>query len=140
MKKDMPFDFSVTDIAPETVFAKTEQMGLPGWVTVVFSSDYIGKEDISHGEVLLLAFLDGLCQSDALPDEVIFYHRGVLLLKENHSARKYIEKLLQWDVQVLVSEESCEEYRIFLPEKDIPRASMQTICRHMLRADKLIYP
>lgn len=128
------------DAITETSFSLYEQGRHPSRVAVAISSDAIGSIDPTHGADLLIQFVKNLCERALLPDEVLLYHRGVLLLSENHGALEWIRCLCNRDVEVKACEESLNFYAV-KPDVDKVRAvPMSEITRSLLRADRLVHP
>jgi len=144
---------SSSDTAPDTLFSQLEDNSVPGIVMVVFSSSYLGdsgigkmgdkiadKSDIRHGEELLLAFVNALSDPLSMPDVIAFYHKGVKLLSKDNPVSAVFQTLSEWGVQIFASEESCGKYDVEVSVAGVQIVSMQTICREMLCADKVIHP
>lgn len=129
-----------SDAVPETSFSLYDQVRHPNRVTVAISSDAIGTGDPNHGTDLMICFLKNLCERALLPDEVLLYHRGVLLLSEDHGALDLIRCLCNRDVDVKACRESLNFYRIIPAVDKITAVSMNEITRSLLRADRLVHP
>ena len=135
-----PAVLSVDEISLQTAFSAVGGESNPGWTLVVFSGDALGKNDMDHGSSLLLSFLAALCDKSIMPDELVFYHTGVLLLSEDHPAAESIRKLSSMDVQLLACGESCLEYRVDPSHVKVTAVEMSVIAGHMMNADKVIHP
>ena len=139
---------SITAAAPaaqqdtllETAFSCIDVNGLPGWTLVVISSDYLGKSDDELGRILLLDFLQTMQGRVALPDEIVFYHRGVCLLEEEHPACVPLRGLADKGVHLSVSSESCLHFNVKPALKHAEQIPMSEICKHMMKADKVVHP
>lgn len=149
---------SSSDVIPDPLFSQLGEASVPGIILVAFSSPYLGfsttfdsmsenknhmssqGDDISHGEELLVLFVNGLSDPIFTPDVIVFYHRGVELLSEGNKVIDILFRLSEWGVRVLACKESCERYKIDIPFAWVQKVSMQTICKEMLHADKVIRP
>lgn len=129
-----------TDANTETSFSLYEQGRHPNRVAVAISSDAIGSIDRTHGAELLIQFMKSLCERAILPDEVLLYHRGVLLLSEDHGALEWIRCLCNRDVEVKACEESLKFYAMKPAEGKVRAVPMNEITRSLLRADRLVHP
>lgn len=129
-----------SDATTETSYSIYEQGRHPSRVVVAISSDAIGSFEPIHGTELLTQFLKGLCERALLPDEVLLYHRGVLLLSEDHGALEWIRCLCNRDVEVKACEESLNFYGLKPAEGKVKAVSMGEITRSLLRADRLVHP
>lgn len=129
-----------SDTTTETSFSLYEQGRHSGRVIVAISSNAIGSADPKHGAELLIQFMKSLCERALLPDEVLLYHRGVLLLSENHAASEWIRCLCNRDVEVKACAESLDFYDLKPAEAKIKSASMIEITRSLLRADRVVRP
>lgn len=126
------------DLDPAFAILSTREN--PGRVVVALSGDFIGVGDESHGRELLHVFVAALCAKATLPDEVVFYHRGVLLLAPGHALHDTLTCLSSHDVQMKAASESLDYYKI---EPTIPQVQSVPMCeitRDILRADKVLRP
>lgn len=128
------------DAVTETSFSIYEHGRHPSRVAVAISSDAIGSSDRTHGTELLIQFMKSLCERALLPDEVLLYHRGVLLLSEESSAQDWIRCLCNRDVEVKACEESLAFYGVKTVVDKVRAVSMNEITRSLLRADRLVHP
>ena len=124
----------------DPAFSLLTSSGNPGSVIVVISDDQLGVEDKEHGEHLLLSFLKGLCERATQPDEVVFYHRGVLVLEKGHPAETILLKLCAQDVQVKACRESLDFYKKEPAVLKIQPVPMSEITSDLLKADRIIHP
>lgn len=129
-----------SDATTETSFSLYEQGRHQSRVVVAISSDAIGSADPKHGAELLIQFMKSLCERALLPDEVLLYHRGVLLLSENHDALVWIRCLCNRDVEVKACKESLDYYGLMPTEGKVKAVSMIEITRSLLRADRMVHP
>jgi len=129
-----------SDAVTETSFSLYEQGRHPSRVVVAISSDAIGSTELTHGAELLIQFMKSLCERALLPDEVLLYHRGVLLLYEDHSALQWIRCLCNRDVEVKACEESLNFFNVKPVEGKVKAVPMNEITRSLLRADRLVHP
>ncbi|MBN1892357.1 MAG: DsrE family protein [Clostridiales bacterium] len=127
---------------PDTraAFAFSETYVRPDHVIVAISSDQIGTSDEKHGAELLSIFLNSLCERFNLPDEVLLYHTGVLLLNEGHPALDPIRLLCRREVAVKACSESLDFYKTKPAEPNVQPVSMSEITRILMRADRVIRP
>lgn len=124
----------------DPAFSLLTSSGNPGSVIVAISDDQLGVQDKEHGEQLLLTFLRGLCERATQPDEVVFYHRGVLVLEKGHPAETILLKLCVQDVQIKACRESLDFYKkepVVLKIQPVP---MSEITCDLLKADRIIHP
>ena len=121
-------------------FARIPVKGNPGRLVVAVTDDQIGVGDREHGTVLLHDFLEDLCDRANLPDEVVFYHRGVLLLEKGHPAESIIRQLCSLDLEIKVCIESLDFYNKEPAAHIMQPVPMSEITRDLLRADKVIRP
>lgn len=128
------------DPAIDTAFALYEHGKHPGRVVVALSSDRIGETDPKHGAELMTIFLQNLCECSLLPDEVLLYHRGVLLSCSDHSAMDFLCNLCDRDVEVKVCMESLNYFCKKPAEAKMLPVPMSEITRSLLTADRLICP
>ena len=129
-----------TQLDLDPAFAILSTRENPGRVVVALSGDYIGVGDDPHGRELLHIFVAALCAKATLPDEVVFYHRGVLLLAPGHALHDTLTCLSSHDVQMKAASESLDYYKI---EPTIPQVQSVPMCeitRDILRADKVLRP
>lgn len=128
------------DTELDPAFALLAASGNPGRVVVAISDDQLGVCDEKHGAELLLTFLRGLCERATQPDEVVFYHRGVLVLEKGHPAETILLKLCAQDVQVKACAESLDFYKKEPAVLKIQPVPMSEITRDLLKADRVIHP
>ena len=126
--------------SPQTSYTFADSPIRPDRVVVAISSDVIGTDDVEHGAALLRIFLENLCERSNLPDEVLLYHRGVLLSSADHPASGYIRLLCRREVTVLACSESLDIYNIKPAETDVRPVPMCDITKSLLRADRVIRP
>lgn len=112
----------------------------PGRIVVAVSDDKLGTEEDCHGKDLMQIFLQGLLDRVTLPDEVVFYHRGVLLLEKGHPAETVIAHLGTLDLEMKACTESLSFYKKEPAAYKIQQVSMSEITRDLLRADRVIHP
>lgn len=142
--------FTDKDTLLDPAFSMLSVSGNPGRVIVVISGDQLGSgdqagsgeqaHDQGHGQELLLHFLEGLCDRVTLPDEIVIYHRGVLILTQDHEARTILSRLCSQDVEIKACRESLDFYKIEPAVSKIQPALMSEITRDLLKADKVIHP
>lgn len=128
------------DMEPDPAFALLAASGNPGRVVVAISDDQLGVCDEKHGADLLLTFLQGLCERVTLPDEIVFYHRGVFVLDKDHPARTILFNLCSQDVIVKACRESLDFYKKEPAVLKIQPVPMSEITRDLLKADRVIHP
>jgi len=124
----------------DPAFSLLTSSGNPGNVIVAISDDQLGVEDKEHGTQLLLTFLRGLCERATQPDEVVFYHRGVLVLEKGHPAETILLKLCAQDVQIKACRESLDFYKKEPAVLKIQPVPMSEITSDLLKADRIIHP
>lgn len=124
----------------DPTFSLLTSSGNPGRVVAVISDDQLGSSDKEHGTQLLLSFLQGLCERATLPDEVVFYHRGVIILEKDHPAESILINLCAQDVEVKACRESLDFYKKEPAVIKIQPVPMSEITRDLLRADRVIHP
>lgn len=124
----------------EVMLAAYDEVRRSGVTVVALSSDAIGVGDEPHGRDLMIHFLKSVCNQQELPDEVLVYHRGVLLLEKGSSALHFFEILCDLEVVVKACGESLERYAIDLPNRKIRMVSMDEITTSLLRADRVVHP
>jgi hypothetical protein len=127
-----------TILAPEFELLAVHEH--PGRIVVVISDDKLGTIEDGHGEDLMLTFLRGLLDRATLPDEVVFYHRGVLLLEKEHPAESVISHLCTLDIEMKSCLESLEFYKKEPAAYKIQPVPMSEITRDLLKADRVIHP
>ena len=125
---------------PDPAFALLAASGNPGRVVVAISDDQLGVCDEKHGADLLLTFLQGLCERVTLPDEIVFYHRGVFVLDKDHPAFAILFNLCSQDVVVKACRESLDFYKKEPAVLKIQPVPMSEITRDLLKADRVIHP
>src|SRR5659263_154488 len=125
---------------PDPAFALLAASGNPGRVVVAISDDQLGVCDEKHGADLLLIFLQGLCERVTLPDEIVFYHRGVFVLDKDHPARTILFNLCSQNVVVKACRESLDFYKKEPAVLKIQPVPMSEITRDLLKADRVIHP
>ena len=123
-----------------TVPAYVDVNGLPGWTLVVFSSDHVGSEEDELGHLLLLTFIKTLEDRVAMPDEIVLYHKGVLLLAADHPAAESLQAIADKGVGIHAGSESCHHYGITPAVRQTKQLPMAQIAKNMMRADKIIQP
>lgn len=128
------------EMKPDPAFSLLYASGNPGRVVVAVSDDHLGTGDEAHGAELMLSFLGGLCERVTLPDEIVFYHRGVLLLDQGHPALNILTNLCVQDVQIKACRESLDYYKKEPAAYKIQPVPMSEITRDLLKADKVIHP
>lgn len=124
----------------DPAFAMISSLGNPGRVVVAIADDQIGTGDREHGQVLMQAFLEELCDRATLPDEVVFYHRGVLLLEREHPATWIIYQLCSLNIEIKACSESLEYYKKEPAAHNMQPVPMSVITSDLLKADKVIRP
>jgi len=124
----------------DPAFSLLTSSGNPGRVVVAISDDQLGTGDKELGTKLLLIFLQGLCERPTLPDEIVFYHRGVLVLEKDHPAEAILLKLCMHDVEIKASRESLVFYEKEPAVLKIQPVPMSEITRDLLKADRVIHP
>jgi len=124
----------------DPAFSLLTSSGNPGRVVVAISDDQLGTGDRELGTELLLVFLHGLCERPTLPDEIVFYHRGVLVLEKEHPAEVILHKLCLHDVEIKASCESLDFYKKEPAVLKIQPVPMSEITRDLLKADRVIHP
>jgi len=137
------FDGAVSvsdDTILEPEFELLAAHGHPGRIVVAISDDRLGTADDGHGENLMQIFLYGLLDRMTLPDEVVFYHRGVLLLEKRHPAEAVISHLCTLDLEMKACAESLEFYKKEPAMYKIQPVPMSEITRDLLKADRVIHP
>ena len=112
----------------------------PGRIVVAISDDKLGTAEDGHGEELMQIFLRGLLDRATLPDEVVFYHRGVLLLEKGHPSETVIAHLCTLDIEMKACEESLAFYKKEPAAFKIQPVPMSEITRDLLKADRVIHP
>jgi intracellular sulfur oxidation DsrE/DsrF family protein len=125
---------------PDPSYALLPVVGGAGRIVVALSDDQIGMNEREHGMVLLRIFMEELCDRVTLPDEVVFYHRGVLLLDRDHPAQLIVRQLCSLDVEIKVCMESLDFYKIEPAAHNMQPVPMSEITRDLLKADKVIRP
>jgi|GEM_PF-760967 len=125
---------------PDPAFALLAASGNPGRVVVAISDDQLGVCDEKHGAELLLIFLQGLCERVTLPDEIVFYHRGVFVLDKDHPALTILFNLCSQDVVLKACRESLDFYKKEPAVLKIQPVPMSEITRDLLKADRVIHP
>jgi len=125
---------------PDPAFALLAASGNPGRVVVAISDDQLGVCDEKHGADLLLIFLQGLCERVTLPDEIVFYHRGVFVLDKDHPALTILFNLCSQDVAVKACRESLDFYKKEPAVLKIQPVPMSEITRDLLKADRVVHP
>ncbi len=128
------------DTILEPEFELLAAHGHPGRIIVAISDDRLGTADDGHGEDLMQIFLRGLLDRMTLPDEVVFYHRGVLLLEKGHPAETVIAHLCTLDLEMKACTESLEFYKKEPAAYKIQPVPMSEITRDLLKADRVIHP
>ena len=126
--------------SPQTSYTFADSPIRPDRVVVAISSDVIGTDDVEHGAALLRIFLENLCERSNLPDEVLLYHRGVLLAAEGHPVLPSIRLLCHREVLVKACSESLIFYKTKPAETNVQPVPMCEITRIMMRADRVIRP
>lgn len=111
----------------------------PGITAVILSDDRIGETD-DHGIDLLLIFLQGLFDRSTMPDLLLLYGRGVLLLDKEHPAFGILEKLADCDIRIKACTESLSFYNKEPAVSKIQPVPMSVITQDMLKADRIIRP
>jgi len=124
----------------DPAFSLIPSCGNPGRAVVVISDNKLGTEDKEHGEQLMLAFLKGLCDRSTLPDVIVFYHRGVLVLGKGHPAESVLRNLCAQDVEMKACRESLEFYQKEPAVHKIQPVPMSEITHDLLMADRVIHP
>jgi hypothetical protein len=124
----------------DPAFSLLATSGNPGRVVIIISDDQLGVDDEAHGQQLRLIFLKGLCDRFTQPDEIVFYHRGVLLLEEGHPAQDILLRLSAHDVEIKASLESLTFYNKEPAVLKIQPVPMSEITRDLLKADRVIHP
>jgi intracellular sulfur oxidation DsrE/DsrF family protein len=124
----------------DPAFSLISTSGNPGRAVVVISDDKLGTEDSEHGKELMLAFLRGLCDRATLPDEIVFYHRGVLVLDIEHPADSLLRNLCAQDVEMKACRESLNFYKKEPAVLKIQPVPMSEITHDLLMADRVIHP
>ena len=125
-----------TDAVP--AYALLSNSGSPGRVVVAISDDQLGTGDRMHGEELMHDLLEALCDRVTLPDEVVFYHKGVLLLVKDHPAAQIIHELCSLDVEIKVCKESLEFYKKEPAAHNMQPVPMAEIISDLLKAGKVV--
>jgi len=128
------------EIELDPAYALLGTSGNPGRIVVAISNDQLGSDDCKHGEELLLIFLKSLCERVTLPDEIVFYHRGVLVLDADHPARTILQNLCAQDVEIKACRESLDFYKKEPAVLQIQSVPMCEITRDLLKADKVLHP
>ena len=124
----------------DPAFSLIPSCGNPGRVVVVISDNQLGTEDKAHGEAIMLAFFKELCNRSTLPDEIVFYHRGVLLLDKEHPAESVLRNLCAQDVEMKACSESLDFYKKEPAVHKIQPVPMSEITHDLLMADRVIHP
>ncbi|NLT11391.1 MAG: hypothetical protein GXY06_03145 [Clostridiaceae bacterium] len=124
----------------EVMLAAYDEVRRSGVTVVALSSDAVGVGDEPHGRELMMHFLERVCNHQELPDEVLVYHRGVLLFEKGSKALRFFEILCDMEVVVKACGESLERYGIDLPIRKIRTVSMAEITTSLLRADRVVRP
>lgn len=121
-------------------FSLLSASGNPGRVVVAISDDHLGSTADEHGADLAVIFLKGLCERVTQPDEIVFYHRGVLLLEKGHGAEAVLSQLCTQDVLIKACRESLDYYKKEPAVLKIQPVPMSEITRDLLKADRVIHP
>ncbi len=125
---------------PESAYCLLAEAFPKGHVTVVLDSDRIGAEPEDASNALLISFLKAAADRTIIPDRILFYGRGVLLLDSEHPVWAYVEKIQQLDVRLRACKESLLEHKKEPPSTKVETVSMEELSKDMLRAERLIRP
>lgn len=127
------------EIETEPLYAVLPTDDNPGITAVLLSGDRIG-DPAEHGEDLLRIFLNGLCDRATMPDLILIYGSGVLLMDDLHPAFPIMSRLANLDIVIKACEESMTAYKkepIILKIQSVP---MSEITQDILKADRVIRP
>ena len=127
------------DTQTEPLFSVLPTGENPGITAVVLSDDRIGDPG-DHGIDLLRFFLTGLCERATMPDLLLIYGRGVLLMDDLHPAFPALSRLTSLDIVIKACEESLAEYKKEPTVLKIQSVPMTEITQDILRADRIVRP
>lgn len=127
------------EIETEPLYAVLPTDDNPGITAVLLSGDRIG-DPAEHGEDLLRIFLNGLCDRATMPDLILIYGSGVLLMDDLHPAFPALSRLTSLDIVIKACEESLAEYKKEPTVLKIQSVPMTEITQDILRADRIVRP
>lgn len=127
------------EIETEPLYAVLPTDDNPGITAVLLSGDRIG-DPAEHGEDLLRIFLNGLCDRATMPDLILIYGSGVLLMDDLHPAFPALSRLTSLDIVIKACEESLAEYKKEPAVSKIQPVPMSEITQDILKADRIIRP
>lgn len=107
---------------------------------VAIDADTLGNGDKEHGKALLNCFIKAICKCSHLPEEILVYHRGVLLFENDQPSIEYFRELCDMEIAIKVCGESLERYGLDPALRKVLIVSMQDISQSLLRAERVVRP
>ncbi|MDN4754977.1 sulfurtransferase-like selenium metabolism protein YedF [Porphyromonadaceae bacterium W3.11] len=129
-------------ITPQTTNSTPSITSTPSsrGATIQLSSNKMGQGSDELGEVLILAFLNALLGSDALPKEIICYNSGVQLALRGTTTSEKLLELEKKGVKIILCG-TCVDYFGIKSELALGQiTNMLSIYEHLSSAEKIIKP
>ncbi|HOO61102.1 MAG TPA: hypothetical protein PKV44_01575 [Bacillota bacterium] len=135
----VPMGATQTDTILRSQYAIEDEKNHDGKTVIAIGGDTIGDmDDYEHGQELLLTALHSLENGKKLPDEILLFHKAVLLVDEEHEAASIWQKLIERDVVIKACNESLFYYVKVPGNVLIECVSMADLVQTMLSAEKVI--
>ena len=105
---------------------------------VVISSDKMGEGDESFGHTLLKGFIYALCESEKVPDAIIFYNKGAFFTDAGSECLEDLENLKEKGAEVLTCGACIDFYGLKLGVGEV--TNMYEIVERLMAAGKVVRP
>lgn len=109
-------------------------------IVVVVASDKMGEGDEELGKNLMKGFIYTLTEMDTLPNTIIFYNKGVLLVSQNQDIIKDVKQLEERGVEILSCGACANYYQVDKMIEVGEITNMYTIIERQMKASKVIKP
>lgn len=130
--------------AGETTHEKEEKKNsagpIAGGTVLVLSSDGMGSGDEELGRLLMKGFVYAITEQDQLPEEILFYNRGVFLTVEGSGVLNDLQELEKRGVRLLSCGTCLNHFNMLDKLKVGEVTNMYELAGHMMKAEKLVRP